>query len=127
MERLQDFWVLVVEVWEHGYLGVDVGRVLVAIAIFCGFLVLRRLFTYLVIGRIKRWVGKTTTEIDDRALGAVENPIRFIPVVMGAFFATQYLELTGLSQTIADNLIPVLSDQNLCAQSRIPMDMIAQG
>lgn len=113
MERLQDFWVLVVDVWEHGYLGVDVGRILVAIAIFCGFLILRRLFTHLVIRRLKRWTSKSATEIDDRALGALENPIRFIPVVMGAFFAIQYLELTGLLQTIAGNLVRSLVAYNI--------------
>ncbi len=113
MERLQDFWVLVVEVWQHGYLGIDIGRILVAFAIFCGFLVLRRLFTYFVIGRIKRWASKSTTEIDDRALVALQNPIRFIPVVMGAFFAVEYLQLTGLLQTIGGNLVRSLVAYNI--------------
>lgn len=105
MEKLQDFWLLVVEVWEHGYLGVDIGRILAAIGIFCGFLILRRLFTYLVIGRVKRWAGRTSSRIDEAAIGTLENPIRFIPVVLGAFFAIHFLEPSGLLKTIGDNLV----------------------
>jgi MscS family membrane protein len=105
IERLEDFWLLVVDVWQHGFMGVDIGRLLVALAIFIGFLILRRAFTRIVIARIKHWSEKATTRIDNRIIAALENPIRFIPVVMGAFFATQYLELSGLIETIAANFV----------------------
>lgn len=105
MQRLEDFWALVVDVWRHGFMGVDIGRLLVAFAIFVGFLILRRAFTRLVLARIKRWAEKTATEVDTRVVTALENPIRFIPLVMGAFFAFQYLELSGLLEMIAANLV----------------------
>ncbi len=94
--NLEDFWLIVVDVWERGFLGVDIGRILIAFTILFGFLILRRLFTRIVIGRIRRWVERSSARIDNRAVSAAENPVRFIPVVMGAFFALQYLDLTGL-------------------------------
>ncbi len=103
LEKLQGFWSLVVDVWQHGFMGVDIGRLLVALAIFTGFLVLRRAFTWLVVARIRRWTDKSATQIDDKILTALENPIRFIPVVMGVFFAIEYLDLSGLLASIAAN------------------------
>jgi MscS family membrane protein len=105
MKSLEDFWLLVVDVWEHGFLGVDIGRILVALAIFVGFLILRRAFTRFITARIKRWSEKSTTRIDNRFVAALENPIRFIPVVMGAFFAIEYLDLSGLPESIGANLV----------------------
>ncbi len=103
LERLERFWLLVVDVWQHGFMGVDIGRLLVALAIFIGFLVLRRAFTSLVVARVKRWTDKSATPIDNKVIAALENPIRFIPVVMGVFFAFEYLGLSGLLAVVATN------------------------
>jgi MscS family membrane protein len=103
LEKLEGFWSLVVDVWQHGFMGVDIGGLLVALAIFVGFLVPRRAFTWLVVARVKRWTDKSATPIDDKIIAALENPIRFIPVVMGVFFAIEYLDLSGLLATIAAN------------------------
>ena len=103
LERLERFWSLVVDVWQHGFMGVDIGRLLVALAIFIGFLVLRRAFTWLVVARVRRWTDKSATPIDNNVIAALENPIRFIPVVMGVFFALEYLDLSGLLAVVATN------------------------
>jgi MscS family membrane protein len=104
MEKLHEFWLLVVDVWQHGVYGVDIGKFLVALAIFLGFLLIRRMFTHFVINRIKHWTAGTQTEFDDQIIHAVEKPIRFIPVVMGVFFSLESLELDGLTATLATNL-----------------------
>jgi MscS family membrane protein len=113
MKSLEDFWSLVVEVWQHGLLGIDIGRILVALGIFLGFLILRRLFSRFVIARLKRWAEKSSTRLDNKIIAALEGPIRFIPVVMGAFFAVQYLQLTGLFSTVADNIVRSLVVLNI--------------
>lgn len=104
MEKFHEFWLLVVDVWQHGLYGADVGKIIVAAGILIGFLVIRRLFTLIVINRIKHWTKGTDTEFDDQIVMALEKPIRFVPVVMGVFFSAEYLELTGLLDTIAVNL-----------------------
>ncbi len=105
VEKLEGFWSLVVDVWQQGFMGVDIGRLLVALAIFVGFLILRRAFTRFVVARIKRWSERYTTRIDNKIITALENPIRFIPVVMGVFFAIEYLDLSGLTASIAANFV----------------------
>ena len=104
LEKLREFWLLVVDVWRHGLYGVDIGKIVVALAILTGFLVIRRMFTHFIVNRIKHWTRGTDTEFDDQIVQALEKPIRFVPVVMGVFFSAEYLELTGLMATVTGNL-----------------------
>ena len=105
MQQLTDFWALVVDVWENGLLGVNIGQVLIAVAILVVFLLIRRLFTRFVVARVRAWTQRTSTDLDNRVLEALEGPIRFIPVVMGVFFATEALSLTGAVAVGAENLV----------------------
>lgn len=108
-----EFWRLVVEVWRDGVFGIDVGMIVVAIGIFAVFLLLRGLFTRFVIRRLRQWTAKTETEIDDQVIDAVAPPLRFIPVVIGVFFALDALALTGSLDLIADKLVRSLIAYNI--------------
>jgi len=105
MENLNAFWELVVDVWQSGIAGIDVGRWLTAGAILLGFLLARRLFTRFIIARLRSIVQKTKNPFDDAALSTLENPIRFIPVALGVFFAAQHLQLEGIYAEIAENIV----------------------
>jgi len=105
MEDFSQFWALVVDVWQNGVGGVDVGRLLGAGGILIGFLLIRRLFTRFVLAWVKSMINKTGTSLDDTFIATLENPVRFLPVVLGIFFATQHLQLEGLFAEIADNLV----------------------
>ncbi len=105
MQSLENFWTLVVDVWESGLLGIDIGKILVAVAIFVAFLILRRFFGWVVVKRLKRWAERSSNRLDNKVIAALEGPIRFVPVVMGAFFAVEYLELSGLFANVAGNIV----------------------
>ncbi|MTI08874.1 mechanosensitive ion channel family protein [Rhodospirillaceae bacterium RKSG073] len=90
-----DFMRLVIEVWQNGYAGVDFGRYINAIGIFIGFLLIRRVFTRVVLSRIEAFAHRTSNDIDRKVLEALRGPLTFIPIVMGFFFATQYLDVKG--------------------------------
>ncbi len=104
MDTLRNLWTLTLDVWRNGIFGVDVGRILTAVAILAAFFLLRGLFARLVIAQLKAWVRRSRTRLDDEVIDSVEEPIRFIPVVIGVFVATTYLGLEGLLSTIADNV-----------------------
>lgn len=105
MEQLQKFWNIVVAVWQDGYMGIDFGRIFTAIGIFLFFLVLRRVFSRVVLRQVSRLTRHTETEADDRLIRALKNPVRFIPVILGLFFAQEYLDLGGEMEVFADNII----------------------
>lgn len=100
----EEFWQLVVDVWENGLLGVDIGQILVALAIFITLLMIRDLFTRFVVRRLEKLVSRTETQLDDTLVDALRNPIRFVPVVLGFFLATSYLNLSDELQNFATNL-----------------------
>ena len=101
----QDFWALTVDVWQTGISGVDLGRLITAAGIFLIFLIFRRLFTHFILSSLKNLTKKTGTNLDDNAIEALENPIRFIPIVMGFFFVVEYLDIHGTFSIIGDNVI----------------------
>jgi MscS family membrane protein len=105
IETLKNFWQLTLDVWKTGVLGVDIGRLIMAIAIFMTFLILRRLFTRFVLVFMKRMARQTGSNFDDHAIEVLEEPIRFIPIVMGTFFVIEYLELPSTLAVIGDHLV----------------------
>ncbi|MEQ8949939.1 mechanosensitive ion channel family protein, partial [Parvibaculum sp.] len=76
----------------------------IAIAIFGVFFVLRGLFTRFVIAVADRWVDRTETKIDDYIRDAIRNPLRFLFLALGFFFATEYLAFEDVARTFAQNL-----------------------
>jgi MscS family membrane protein len=105
MDSLRDLWAMVVDVWEKGLFGIDIGRIVVAVLIFFAFFLIRPLFSRIVINRIKAYTEKTETQLDDEVLEVIEKPLGFIPIVLGAFFAINHLSLAGQAQLIADRLM----------------------
>lgn len=104
VSSLEEFWNLVLDVWNHGVFGIDFGRIAIAILIFCLFMLFRRIFTKLIMQRIEAGVGRTNTKLDDSVVQALREPIQFIPVVLGAFIAFEYLDLEGGLADIAENI-----------------------
>lgn len=108
MESLEDLKKLLAEVWETDVMGLNIGELMTALGILVLFLLLRGVFTTLVIGRIKKFTEKTETTLDDRLFEALEKPISFVPIILGLFFASGYLNLAGTVGTAVYNLIKSL-------------------
>ena len=104
IETLQEFWSLVVDVWNNGVYGVAVGQILAALLLFFSFMLLRHVFAKIVIGRLKSFVGKTKNTVDDEIIDAIEGPLGFLPIVLGVFFATELLAPTGNLAIGVENL-----------------------
>ena len=104
-EQIDNFWSQVTSVWEHGLLGVDIGKIIVALLIFGAFLLFRGLLTKYILYTMRRWTEKTNTDIDNKIITAIIPPVRFIPIIMGTFFAAQYLNLEGILAVFVSRLV----------------------
>ncbi len=89
LEELLQFWDLVKDVWQTGYKGVDIGSIITAILILLFALLIRGIFTRLVINRLIKLARKSDNQLDDKLILAMKGPIRFIPVVVGVYFALE--------------------------------------
>ncbi|MDH5721956.1 MAG: mechanosensitive ion channel family protein [Alphaproteobacteria bacterium] len=94
--EIKDLWSEVVTVWNHGFMGIDVGKILSALVIFAIFLLLRGALTKYFLHYLRSWTQKSGNDVDDKIIEAIIPPIRFIPIVMGVFFAAQALQLEGV-------------------------------
>ena len=101
---LQEFWQLVLDVWNNGLYGVDVGKILAALLIVYISMLIRHLFSRIVLGRLRALTKRTKTDIDDEVIDVIEKPVSFLPIVIGIFFATEVLDLKDNLANGADNL-----------------------
>ena len=99
------FWQQVVDVWTSGLFGIGVGEVLLALIIFFVFLFARRLFSRFIIRAIRTFTKRTATEIDDQILAAIEEPLRFVFVVVGVYAAGQVAPLPDVADGMLDQLV----------------------
>lgn len=111
--QLKELWALTQDVWQHGFLGVDVGHMLAAAAVFFGFLLVRRFIAGALMKRLHLFAARTDNGLDDKAVAAMEPPVRFIPVVLGVFFALEIMRLDGTFATIGENLVRSLIAFNI--------------
>lgn len=92
LKMLAAFWQEISHVWTHGIFGIDIGSIITALAIFSGFLMLRGLFTRYVLNKLHEAVDRTDNPVAEATVDALLPPVRFIPIVMGVFFAGNYLD-----------------------------------
>lgn len=105
MEKLEEFYALVVSIWDDGIYGIDVSRIVTAIGIFLLFVIIRHLFARLILVRLEKLAEKTSTDFDDKLIAGLKKPLHFIPIVIGLFFAIDHLDLHDAPQEVADGLL----------------------
>ncbi len=88
-------WEQVKDVWSHGLFGIDIGSIIIALLIFGSFLVLREFMAKFILRRLELWAEGSENKLDDRIIPVLIPPAKFIPILLGVFFAGQYLEFEG--------------------------------
>ena len=104
MEAINSFRELFLEVWSQGVFGLNASDIIVGIIIFLIFYVLRRLFARFVISKLTKIVNKTSNKIDNTVVEVIEGPLKFLPIVLGFFIATSYIEISLEVQNFVDLL-----------------------
>ncbi|USG62725.1 mechanosensitive ion channel family protein [Sneathiella marina] len=106
MQSIQNFWDIVKDVWQSGYMGVDFSTIATILMILVFALLVRGIFTRFVVNRLARMAEKTENKLDDKVILAMKGPIRFIPVVVGVYFAFEVANIQdGETLAIASSKI----------------------
>lgn len=87
MDSLIAFWAEVVTVWETAVYGTGVGKVLIGLGILLLAVIVRGLFTRVVLGTLHRATSRTETTIDDGVVDALRQPLRFVFIIIGLYLA----------------------------------------
>jgi len=104
MEVLNNFNSLFLSVWEKGILEIDFFQILVGLGIFLLFLVFRGLISRLIIKKLEIISKRTTNKLDDTFVKSMLGPARFLPIVLGVFFASYYMSFTDETREFVDNI-----------------------
>ena len=104
MEVLNNFKSLFLSVWEKGILGIDFFQILVGLGIFLLFLIFRGLISRLIIKKLEIISKRTTNKLDDTFVKSMMGPVRFLPTVLGVFFASYYMSFSDDMRDFVDNL-----------------------
>ena len=104
MNVFENFLDLFIEIWKDGIAGVDFTQIFISIIIFLLFLILRGLIAKFILKRLKKYVEKTTNQFDDALVKASEGPVKFLPIVLGIFVATSYMDFEGKTLEFVNNV-----------------------
>ena len=104
MDVLNKLNELFLSVWQTGLLGVDFLQLLMGLGIFLIFLIFRGLISKLVVKKLELISKRTTNKLDDTFVKSMEGPARFLPIVLGVFFASYYMSFDNESRNFIDNI-----------------------
>ncbi len=108
MKAWTSLWEQAVEVWTIGVFGANLGSYISALLIMLVFLTLRHLFTVIVLRFLQSLASRTETELDDAVLSTARGPLRFLFILIGAFFAIEALPLSPEAEAVGAKIISTL-------------------
>ncbi len=104
MDVFVNFKELFLSVWEKGILGINFYEILIGIGIFLLFLIFRGLISKLIIKKLEVISKRTTNNLDDTFVRSLIGPVRFLPIVLGFFFASYYMSFEADTREFVNNV-----------------------
>ena len=102
---MDNFLELVNQVWNRGFLGIDLGSIISALAVILIAFLFRGFVISVILNALGRLADKTESKIDDEILSALRKPIGLIPVTIAFYLCTLILPIEGLVGDIATNIV----------------------
>jgi len=123
MQIFENFFSQIRSVIDNGVFGIsllDLGIIIISI-IFA--LLIRGIFAKLIVSKVKTFVKKTTTEVDDHLFDALIPPFKLLPIVLAFLTITLYFEIDstlGLYFQKINNTLSTIFVFWLIHQSLVP-------
>lgn len=102
---MENFLELISQVWDRGFLGIDLGSIITSLAVILVAFLFRGFVISVILNALGRLADKTESKIDDEILNALRKPIGFIPVTVALYICTLILPISGLVGDIATNIV----------------------
>jgi len=102
---MENFIELLSEVWNRGFLGINLGAIISSLIVILIALLFRGFIISVIINSLSRLAEKTESKIDDEILNALKKPIGLIPITVALYICTLILPIGGLVGDIATNIV----------------------
>ena len=106
---MENFINLISEVWNKGFLGIDLGSIISSLLVILIAFLFRGFIISIILNSLERLASKTKSKIDDEILNALRRPIGLVPITIALYICTLILPLSGLIGDIATNIVKALS------------------
>ncbi|NPA03251.1 MAG: mechanosensitive ion channel family protein [Epsilonproteobacteria bacterium] len=80
---------------NNSIIGVPLYKFAQGLGVFLIFLLLRRLFTFIVLRSVRKFVSFTKTSLDDNLIQIFEGPLKFTFIIIGLYFALKIAGITN--------------------------------
>ncbi len=110
MSNILPNWVLnsidyVGEIWGQGAYGFTYGQIATIVGILVFSLLIRGLFSRVVVRGIARAAVGTETQFDDALVQAISTPLKIVPIIIGVYLALQYAQISTDAAEFADKAL----------------------
>ena len=102
---MENFLNLIAEVWNKGFLGIDLGSIISSLAVLFIALLFRGFIISVILNALGKLADSTESKIDDEILDALRRPIGLVPITIAIYVCTLILPLSGLIGDIATNIV----------------------
>ena len=102
---MENFINLISEVWNTGFLGIDLGSIISSLLVILIAFLFRGFIISIILNSFERLASKTKSKIDDEILNALRRPIGLVPITIALYICTLILPLSGLIGDIATNVV----------------------
>ena len=82
---MENFIKLLSEVWNRGFLGINLGAIISSLIVILIALLFRGFIISVIINSLSRLAEKTDSKIDDEILNALKKPIGLIPITVALY------------------------------------------
>ena len=102
---MENFLNLIADVWNKGFLGIDLGSIISSLAVLLIALLFRGFIISVILNALGKLADSTESKIDDEILDALRRPIGLVPITIAIYVCTLILPLSGLIGDIATNIV----------------------
>ena len=102
---MENFIELLAEVWNRGFLGINLGAIISSLLVILASLLFRGFIISVIINSLSRLAEKTESKVDDEIFGALRRPIGLIPITVALYICTLILPFDGVVGDIATNIV----------------------
>lgn len=95
-------------VWTSDFFGITVREMAVAAIVLFIFILMRKFVARAVISRLSRWAQLTETDIDDKIIKSLQQPIMFLFFIIGLSFAVNWISFGPHTEEILIRIIKSL-------------------
>ena len=92
---MQNYLKMVIDFFNIKFLSLPLYKIFLAFLVFALFLVFRKYFTVKILKFARKLVKKTKSDIDDKFLKAIKEPLKFLFIIGGIYFFFYFLEISG--------------------------------